>query len=312
MLQLAANTANIFLEMSLEKLTTTASATNHRPILCLEVNPPRGVSWQAIEQRLSGQLGGIDFLNITDSALARMRMAALPFAAVVKQRFGLEVLVNQSCRDRNVLALQADLLGSWLTGVRSIVALTGDAMSVGDNPDRKGVFEVNSIGLLELIKTLNSGKDLAGNVLDQSPNFVAGVVVNPNVKNPAAELRRLEKKKAAGAAYALSQPVFDIAHAKSFFSAAKNIGLPCLAGLMPWKSGKAGLGLLNVPGIRLPQQLETELRSKPDADWAEKSLLHCQELAKELQSDVRGFHVISGASPKLGLELARTLVGIFL
>jgi 5,10-methylenetetrahydrofolate reductase len=295
--------------MSLEKLQSS-SAPGDRPVICLELNPPRGAVAETVLQRLDGQLAGIDFLNVTDSALARMRMAAIPFASFIKQRLGIEVLVNLSCRDRNVLALQADLLAGWLLGVRSVVALTGDAMTVGDNPERKGVFEVNSIGLLGIINTLKAGHDLAGNKLDGCPQFLSGVVVNPNVKNPAAELRRLEKKKLAGASYALSQPVFDGERALEFFSEANKLGLPCLAGLMPWKTGKGGLALTNVPGIKLPAALEAEFQLDAEADWSERSIAHCVQIAKLLRPQVRGFHVISGAAPKLGLQLARNLVGI--
>lgn len=294
--------------MSLEKLK---AVTGTRPLFCLEVNPPRGVSLEASLSRLEGQLEGVDFLNVTDSALARMRMASIPFAAIIKQRFGVEPLVNLSCRDRNVLALQADLLAGWASGVRSVVALTGDAMTVGDNPDRKGVFEVNSIGLLDIFRTLGAGTDLAGNRLDGAPHFVAGVVVNPNVKNQAAELRRLEKKKNAGAAYALSQPVFDAAHALPFFAQVQAMGMPCFAGLMPWKTAKVGLGLSNVPGIKLPQALEAQLLADdPQTDWSQKSVEHCLLLAQALRKVVIGFHVIGGASPKLGIQLARNLVGL--
>src|SRR5689334_4471947 len=121
-----------------------ASAGQGIPFLCLEVNPPRGTDLTAIFQRLDGNIDGIDFLNVTDSALARMKCGALPFASLLKQRYGIEPLVNLACRDRNIIALQSDLLGGWILGVRSVVALTGDAVTVGDLPETKGVFEVNS------------------------------------------------------------------------------------------------------------------------------------------------------------------------
>jgi 5,10-methylenetetrahydrofolate reductase len=132
-----------------------------RPLLCLEVNPPRGVDVEAVLSRFAS-LQGVDLVNITDSALAKMRCSALSFAALFKQRVGIEPLVNLSCRDRNVIGMQSELLGAWTMGVRSIVALTGDAVTVGDLPDAKGVFEVNSIGLLKIIAALNGGKDLSG------------------------------------------------------------------------------------------------------------------------------------------------------
>ena len=161
-----------------------------KKLLCIEVNPPKGTDLEAIFKRLDQHLTHVDFFNITDSALARMRMSPLPFAAKLKERYGVEPMVNISCRDRNLLALQADLLSGWMMGVHSVVALTGDALSVGDNPDRKGVFEVNSVGLLNAIETLNSGQELAGNKLKGAPNFSPGVVVNPNARNSNAELKK--------------------------------------------------------------------------------------------------------------------------
>lgn len=279
-----------------------------RPLLCLEVNPPRGIDLDSTWSRFDdGALAGVDFLNITDSALARMRSSPLPFASLIKQKFGIEPLVNISCRDRNLIAIQADLLSGWTTGVRSVVALTGDAVSVGDSPERKGVFEVNSIGLLNVIETLNSGKDLAGNELKGAPSYFPGVVVNPNARNSAAELRRLQKKKEAGARYALSQPVFDLELARNFFSEAKAIGVPTFAGLLPLKTAKAARGIVHVPGMRLSSEIETAIASNPEADLAEFSLDLCLKVAAGLRGLVCGYHVVSGTTPKLALTLSGRL-----
>ena len=185
----------MFVNSELAKLLSSGE----KPLLSLEVNPPHGVEFESILQRLEGRLEGVDLFNVTDSALARMRFAAIPFASLLKNRFGLEPLVNISCRDRNLIAIQGDLLAAWALGIRSVVALTGDAVSVGDSPERKGVFEVNSVGLLKVIAKLNSGYDLAEKPLSGGTAFVPGVVVNPNAKNAAAELRRLDKKREAGA-----------------------------------------------------------------------------------------------------------------
>ncbi|MBX7143570.1 MAG: methylenetetrahydrofolate reductase [Oligoflexia bacterium] len=293
--------------MGLKELINCSGKT----IVCLEVNPPRGSNLEPVVARLEGQLGGIDLINVTDSALAKMRMAALPFAAILKQRFQVEPLVNLSCRDRNVLALQADLLASWSVGIKSVVALTGDAMTVGDSPERKGVFEVNSVGLLGLIEKLNSGFDLEGHELDGCTGFICGCVVNPNARNIQAELKRLGRKKEAGARYALSQPVFDADAAEQFFKAAQPIGIPILSGLMPWKSAKLGLGLSKVPGIRLPEALVREFEGAGAADLSDASIEYCLSLSRRLAPYVRGFHVISGATPKLALRLAQGLVKEF-
>jgi 5,10-methylenetetrahydrofolate reductase len=275
-----------------------------KPLLCMEVNPPRGVNVEDAFSRLSGNTKGIDLFNVTDSALARMKLAGLPFGAMLKQRLGIDAAVNVACRDRNLLALQSDLLAAWAMGVRSVVALTGDAMTIGDSPERKGVFEVNSIGLLNVIKTLNSGKDLAGNDLNGRPDFFPGVVVNPNVRNPAAEIRRLVKKRDAGAQYALSQPVFDPEVSTQFFTAAKDCGVPIVMGLLPWKTGKAAMNMSKIPGIRLPESLLAEVAARGDADMAEFAIEHCLSLAKANRQLVAGFHVVSGATPKLALQLA--------
>lgn len=301
----------------MESLTTLGEITTElhriqesggRKLLCLEVNPPRGVDTAAVLGRLSGQLEGIDFLNVTDCALAKLKCAPFPFAALLKQQFRREVLVNLSCRDRNLLALQADLLGGWISGVRSVIALTGDAMSVGDSPERQGVFEVNSVGLLQAIRTLNSGRDLAGHELKGAPGFYPGVVVNPNARNVAAELRRLERKRDAGARYALSQPVFDIAGSVNFFRECAAVGVPTFVGLLPLKNAHSIDAVTKIPGIRVAEGYAQAIaQSPPDAAEA-YSLDFCCELASAVSSYVRGFHVVSGAAPLLALRLAHKLV----
>jgi 5,10-methylenetetrahydrofolate reductase len=250
---------------------------------------------------------GIDFLNITDSALAKMKLSSLAFASIIKQRLGIETVVNLSCRDRNVIALQSDLLGGWALGVRSVVALTGDAVTVGDLPEAKGVFEVNSVGLLNLIATLNGGKDMAGNELKGHPAYTPGVVVNPNVKNPNAEIKRLLRKKEAGAVYALSQPVFDPEQACAFFEAASSVGLDLFVGLLPFKSVQSFEGISKVPGIKIPDAVEQKVRSVAPEKVGETSLDVAMEVAERVRPFVRGFHVVSGGSPLLALDLCQRL-----
>lgn len=291
--------------MKLEYLIKHKSGDS--PLICLEVNPPRGVDFEGVFNRL-GSISGIDFFNVTDSALARMRAAPLPFAAALKARFGIEPLVNISCRDRNLIALQGDLLSGWNMGVHSIIALTGDAVTIGDSPERKGVFEVNSIGLLQAVNTLNSGKDLANNELQGAPSYIAGVVVNPNAKNINAEIRRLEKKHAAGARYALSQPVFDSAAAKQFFTSAAAIGIPILMGLMAFRSAKAASNIVNVPGIKLSADIIKMIEGAGDRDLTDDSINFALNLACNLKGMVAGFHVVSGTTPKLAQRLAMRLI----
>ncbi|RMG43888.1 MAG: hypothetical protein D6719_02850 [Candidatus Dadabacteria bacterium] len=289
------------------KLLSEIKSGHHKPFLCLEVNPPRGTDFEHIFKRLDNNVEGIDFFNITDSALARMKMAPIPFASMLKQRYGIEPLVNLSCRDRNLIAIQGDLLAAWAMGIRSPVALTGDAVTVGDSPNRKGVFEVNSVGLLGVIEKLNSGEDLAGNKLQGSPKFVPGVVANPNAKNVAAEVRRLVRKKEAGACYALTQPVFDPVVAEEFLARAGECGLPIFLGFLPLKKGASALGIANIPGIRLPEDMLKYAGKDPGRDMTDYSFKRCLEIAQASLGKVCGFHVISGATPRLALKLAGEL-----
>jgi 5,10-methylenetetrahydrofolate reductase len=277
-----------------------------RPLLCVEINPPRGCDVDAIVKRYEN-VRGIDFLNITDSALAKMKLSSLAFASIIKQRLGIETVVNVSCRDRNVIALQSDLLGAWALGVRSIVALTGDAVTVGDLPEAKGVFEVNSVGLLNLIATLNGGRDMAGNELKGYPTYTPGVVVNPNVKNPNAEIKRLLRKKEAGAVYALSQPVFDPEQACAFFEAASSVGIDLFVGLLPFKSVQSFEGISKVPGIKIPDSVVQKVRSVAPEKVGETSLDVAMQVAERVKPFVRGFHVVSGGSPLLALDLCQRL-----
>lgn len=283
-----------------------AGAIGARPLLCLEVNPPRGTDVAPVLERYAG-LEGVDLVNVTDSALAKMKLSGIVFGALFKQRYGIEPLVNLSCRDRNVIALQADLLGAWSLGVRSIVALTGDAVTVGDLPDAKGVFEVNSIGLLNIVKNLNSGKDLAGLELKGKTGFVSGVVVNPNARNRDAEIRRLIRKGEAGGTYALSQPVFDVESAEGFFAAAKDSGVDNFVGLLPFKTAKAFEAVAKIPGIKVPDGLLEKARSLAEQDVAKFSIDVACEIADRVRPYVKGFHVISGGSPLLAVDLCNRL-----
>jgi 5,10-methylenetetrahydrofolate reductase len=197
-----------------------------------------------------------------------------------------------------VIALQSDLLGAWALGVRSVVALTGDAVTVGDLPEAKGVFEVNSVGLLNLIATLNGGRDLAGNELKGHPSYTPGVVVNPNVKNPNAEIKRLIRKREAGAVYALSQPVFE---------AASSVGIDLFVGLLPFKSVQSFEGISKVPGIKIPDAVVQKVRTVAPERVGDTSLEVAMEVAERVKPFVRGFHVVSGGSPLLALDLCQRL-----
>lgn len=301
-----AKTLDCTSRMSFDAIDNPAKS-EFRHLLCIEINPPRGVELESTFEKLDGQLDGLDFLNVTDSALARMKFAPLPFASLLKARYGIEPMVNISCRDRNLIAIQGDLLAGWATGIRSIVALTGDAVTIGDSPERKGVFEVNSIGLLSVIQSLNGGSDVSGNKLKGAPEFFPGVVVNPNVKNHSMDTRRVQTKRDAGGRYALSQPVFDVGLTVSFLQQAAAVGMPIFLGLLPIRSKESLRGMSKIPGIKVPDEMLTRVDALPDSAVEQFSIDYCLELVKAAAPYVRGFHVISGTTPKLALRFAQEL-----
>jgi len=274
-----------------------------KPLLCMEINPPRGINYSSTLEQLGKRAEQLDFVNVTDCALAKMRASSISFAAIIKNKTGIEPLVNISCRDRNVMALQADLLGAQLLGLSSVITLTGDAMSVGYTPEAKGVFEVNSVGLLEIISNLNLAKDGTGRELRGNTQIVAGVVANPNANNMSAELKRLKKKKDAGAVYVLTQPVYDFNKAQEFCSQATQLGLAVFLGLMPIKDKSALGSIAKIPGIKIAEEIFSQWQTLDDQDLKKASFEFCLQQARTCLDNVVGFHIVAGASVKLAFEL---------
>jgi 5,10-methylenetetrahydrofolate reductase len=274
--------------------------------ICLEVNPPRGCDAAAIFEKLDAEdLNHIDLFNVTDCALAKLKLHAATFAACLKQKYSKEVVVNLSCRDRNLLGLESELLGASFAGIGGVVAITGDAMSVGDNADRKGVFEVNSVRLMETITKFNQGSDAEGRPLKGATKLLICGVANPHSTNQGVELKRLKKKKDAGASLILTQPVFDAPSTKDFFIQARDLGLEMMAGLLAFKTPTTAMHGLAVPGVKVPVDKYKDLA--PDADISEQTINECLAIAESLKDVVSGFHIITGGNMTLSMKLVRRL-----
>src|SRR5687767_2391405 len=203
----------------------------------VELVPPRGHDTRAlVEQARQLRIHGVDFVNIPDGPRASARMSALAASLVVQQQAGLETILHYACRDRNLLGMQSDLLGAHSMGVRNVLIITGDPPRAGDYPDATAVFDVDSIGLTNVVARLNRGLDIGEQSIGQPTSFHIGVAVNPGALDVAAELRRFEYKVQAGAEFAVTQPVFDAA---AFGAVLRQIGgtpIPILAGIMPLES----------------------------------------------------------------------------
>jgi len=238
-------------------------------VTSVEVDPPKGVSIDRILDQVTRVMAhsAVDSIDINSGTLARVGMDAMVLAGALEAH-GFETIPHVTTRDANIIGLQAMLLGAWAVGgVRNILAITGDPPSLGDHPETSGVYEVDSIGLVRVLSRLNQGTDWAGKSLGGATNFTIGVAVNPVAENIDEELRRFEEKVAAGAHFAMTQPIFDPEHWRLFL---KRLGgkspIPIIVGLWPLTSYKQALRLNNeVPGIVIPEATLHEMDNAGEA-----------------------------------------------
>ena len=219
--------------------------------ITVELDPPKSASPLKTQKDAIHLIGYADAVNIADCPMAKLRMSPIALSHIIRQDYDLETIFHLTCRDRNLIGLQAELLGASALGVHNILTLTGDPPDIGDNPDAKPVFETDSMGLIRIAKRLNEGYDMAGNKLDAPTRFYIGTTGNP------------EDKKAAGADFVQTQPVFDEKRIADYLQGAKEIGLPILFGVIPLKSHKMALYLHEkVPGISVTQEIRDRMEKE--------------------------------------------------
>ncbi len=256
----------------------------------VEMSPPKGTELSDdISSARELKEAGADAVSISESPMARIRMSPVALGHKIKSELGLEVMLHFTCRDRNILGLQADLLSVYALGMVNILALTGDPPSVGDYPFATGVYEVNSRGLVEIANKLNSGVDYLGNKLSSATAFWIGVAASHDSEDPDAEMRRLADKMEAGAQYVVTQPVFDVEKLSSFIEAAGIRDIPVLAGLMPLVSSKQAEFLHHeVPGISVPESIRKTMRSAGEKKAREVGVKIAADLLCELSEATSG------------------------
>lgn len=261
-------------------------------VITVELDPPRGVN---IDKSLEGAalLRNVDAINIADSPMARVRMSPIALAHLIREKLGLETILHMTCRDRNLLSLQSDLIGAYALGVENVLALTGDPPSVGDFPNATGVFDVSSEGLVHLIRRLNSGTDLAGNELNMPTNFCIGVALNPTAEDLDKEIRRLESKVASGAHFALTQPIYRRDVLYGLLEKTARIGIPILIGVLPLRSSRHSEFLHNeVPGITIPDDIRKRMNDAgQDGGRSEGVRIAC-EFLEAVKSDISGVYIM--------------------
>ncbi len=267
-------------------------------MVSVELLPPRGYqSDQLVEQARQLRIHGVDLVSIPDGPRASARMSALAAALLVQQQAGLETILHYACRDRNLLGMQSDLLGAHSMGVRNVLLITGDPPNVGDYPDATAVFDVDSIGLTNVVSRLNRGLDIGGQAIGPPTSFHIGVAANPAALNLDEEVRRFEYKVQAGAEFAVTQPVFDAEELSTFLRRIADVRIPIVAGIMPLDSLRHAEYMANeVPGVRVPPAVIDRMRRAEAAGKApQEGLSIASELVAAIRPCVQGIQ-ISAAS----------------
>lgn len=269
--------------------------------------PPKGhLAVDAIAQAQALKRHGVDVVSVPDGPRGA-RMSPLSLAVLLQREAGVEAVLQYSCRDRNLLGMQSDLLGAHAMGIRNVQLVTGDARSVGDYPDATAVFDVDSIGLTHVVAALNQGHDIGGQGIGQPTGFHVGVMVNPGAENLEAEIRRFAFKVEAGAEFAITKPVFDIETMERFMKAIAAFRVPVLVGLWPFESVLNAEFMANeVPGVRVPASVLARMR---DADTrggaAAEGVAIAADTGRALRGLVQGIHV---AAPSAAIEVAVAVV----
>ena len=252
----------------------------------VELAPPRGhATLEALAAARLAAARGVDVVLVSDATRGGARVGALALAALIRQQGGIEPLLQYSCRDRNLLGIQSDLLGAHAMGLRNVLGITGDVRKIGDIPDATAVFDVDSVGLTHVLSRLNHGLDIAGQPIGEPTALLAGVMVNPAAADLDRELRRFEYKVEAGAEFVVTRPVFDVAAFEHFLRRIEHLKVPVLAGLWPFDSTLNAEFMANeVPDVVVPAALVERMRAATSADAARAEGM---AIARELLAALR-------------------------
>ena len=268
---------------------------NGQFVVTAEVGPPKGIHIDHLVEEATTYLSGITAVNITDNQSSVMRMGSLPTCVAMKNA-GLTPIFQVTCRDRNRIGLQSDLLGAAMLGIDNILCLTGDHTTLGDHPGAKPVFNLDSVSLLHTVSQLEKGVDLGGNALvGEPPKFAKGAVVSPCSDSVDAQLAKMERKVMAGAEYFQTQAVFDSEKFISFMEKAKQFGKPVQLGvIIPKSAGMAKFMNNNVAGIHVPQEMIDALAA--DKERAKAGITGVEiaaKIIKECKPYCHGVHIMA-------------------
>jgi len=282
-------------------------------VVTTEVGPPKGADTSEMVQHIDLLKDKVDAINVTDHQSSVMRFPSLGGCLLVKERGG-EPILQITCRDRNRLAIQADLLLAYSRGIRNVLCLTGDSIDVGDHKEAKPVFDLDSVQLLRTVRTMASGKDMGGNDLKGAPQFCIGASVHPGADFIEPQLIKFEKKVAAGAQFLQTQGIFDLESLRRFMQYASQFSVKILAGIIVLASARMARYMNdNVPGIIVPQAIIDELASAEKGKGLQKGVEIAARLMKTIKEEnlCQGVHIMAVGNERIVPDIleAAQLVG---
>ncbi|HEY78417.1 MAG TPA: methylenetetrahydrofolate reductase [Dehalococcoidia bacterium] len=264
-------------------------------VVTSEVAPPKGTNLDNLRHHIDLLKDKVDAINVTDHQSSVMRFPSIGGCLAIKEQGG-EPILQMTCRDRNRLALQAELLLAYSRGIRNVLCLTGDAVPVGDHKEAKGVFDLDSVQLLKTIRLLETGKDLGGNDLDGAVEFCAGAIVTPEANPIEPQLIKFEKKVEAGAEFFQTQGIYDLDNFGRFMEYARQFPVKVLAGIILLSSARMAKFMTeNVPGIFVPQNLIDELAAAPKGEALSRGIEIAGRMIATLKKDAicDGVHIMA-------------------
>ena len=261
--------------------------------ISVELDPPKGAVTRKILAAAKALCdAGADAINVGDSPMARVRMSSLATCQLISDKVGIDTIIHFTTRDRNLMGIQADLLGCQALGIRNILALTGDPPALGNYVHATAVYDVDSVGLIKIISKLNEGVDIAGNSIGTATNLSIGCAVNPTFENRRAEIERFRRKTEAGAHFAMTQPIYQLSDLTDFLEEFGECPVPVLVGIMPLHSFKHAEYLHNeVPGISIPKRIRAAMEKAGD-EGASVGLTLAEELLVEIAPICQGTYLV--------------------
>jgi methionine synthase I (cobalamin-dependent)/5,10-methylenetetrahydrofolate reductase len=262
-------------------------------VTMVEIVPPKGID---IRKEIEGakfvKSVGVDGVNIPDSPRASARMSNQALALLMQQEVGIEAILHYTCRDRNVLGIQSDLLGAAATGIRNLICITGDPPKMGNYPDATAVFDVDAIGLVNIVHNLNRGLDIGANPIGAGTSFVIGVGANPGLPNLDEEIKRFEYKAEAGAEYVVTQPVFDLNLLENFLKRIEHCRIPVIAGIWPLVSARNAEFMKNELRVSVPDEIMNRMTRAASPQAArEEGVAIAREMLAALRDRVQGAQI---------------------